>query len=90
MDVGVHGLFKDCATINEMLEVQVLWNVFGVFLTGDELVAERHVNGSVVVLFEGGDICLITDFDTHFAVAVGLFLNGHNACHRIELIYIFL
>ena len=91
VDVGVHRLLENRAVVNEMLEVQVLGNVGGIFLAGNELVSEGHVDEVVVAFFKGGYIRFITDFYAHFAIApVGIFFNRHDTGHRIELVYIFL
>ena len=86
----MHRLFEDGAAVNKIFEVQVLGNVFCVFLAWHELVAEWHIYKIVVISLEGVDISLVADFNAHFAIAVGLFLNGHDAGHRIELINVFL
>ena len=90
VNVGVHRLFEDGAAIDKMFEVQVLGDIRSVFLTWDEPLAKRHVDKIATIFFEGIDICLVPDFDTHLAVAVRLFFDGHDAGHRIELIDIFL
>ena len=76
--------------VDKMFEVQVFGDIRSVFLTRDEPLAKRHVDKIVTIFFEGIDICLVPDFDTHLAVAVRLFFDGHDAGHRIELIDIFL
>ena len=78
----MHRLLVDCTIENEMFKVQVFGNISGVFLTGNELVAEGHIDRIIAVSFVRCHIRLITDFYAHLPVSsVRIFFNRHDTGH---------